>query len=218
MLAGGGIAAYDCNHMKSLAPDSPAEAPALAGVAAELQIVAAGAPVFRQGDRSRGIFLLLTGSLRLQRVTPDGTAVTLHHVRAGETFAEASLFSDRYHCDAVAENACRVGRYPKAALVTALRGDPESLWRFTAELAHSLQRLRSRYELKQIRSAPERVLQFLRLRCAADGSYAVPGALRDLAAELGLTQEALYRSLATLEREGRLSRHGNALRLRIAGK
>lgn len=214
MLAGRCASAYDCNHMKPSTPEFLETAPALAGIAAELKTVAAGAAVFRQGDRSRGIFLLLAGRVRLQRVTPDGTAVTLHQVRAGETFAEASLFSDRYHCDAVAETECRVGRYPKAALATALHDDPASLWRFTAELAHSLQRLRSRYELKQIRSAPQRVLQFLRLRCAADGSYAVPGALRDLAAELGLTQEALYRSLAALERDGELSRTGSVLQLR----
>ena len=201
--------------MKPIASEILEGVPALAGVAAELKTVAAGTPVFRQGDRSRGIYLLLAGSVRLQRVTPDGSAVTLHQVRPGETFAEASLFSDRYHCDAVAETASRVGRYPKAALAAALRGDPESLWRFTADLAHGLQRLRSRYELKQIRSAPQRVLQFLRLRCTADGSYAVPGALRDLAAELGLTQEALYRSLAALERDGMLSRSGSLLQVRI---
>ena len=201
--------------MKPAAPETLQTAPALAGVAAEMKAVAAGASVFRQGDRSRGIYLLLAGSVRLQRVTPDGTAVTLHQVRPGETFAEASLFSDRYHCDAVAESDCRIGRYPRAALATALRGDPESLWRFTADLARSLQRLRSRYELKQIRSAPQRVLQFLRLRCDADGRYALPGTLRDLAAELGLTQEALYRSLAALERDGMLSRSGSLLRVII---
>jgi len=204
--------------MAKIDSQSPGAAPVLAGVAAELQTVPAGAMVFRQGDRSRGIFLLLAGSVRLQRVTPDGTAVTLHQVRAGETFAEASLFSDRYHCDAVAMAQSRVGRYPKAALATALRGDPESLWRFSADLAHSLQRLRSRYEIKQIRSAPQRVLQFLRLRCDADGRYAAPGALMDLAAELGLSHEALYRALATLERDGSLSRANGALHLRAGGE
>ncbi len=204
--------------MKQIDAKLAGTAPALAGVTAELQTVAAGATVFRQGDRSRGIFLLLAGSVRLQRVTPDGTAVTLHQVRAGETFAEASLFSDRYHCDAVAVTQSRVGRYPKAALATALRGDPESLWRFSADLAHSLQRLRSRYELKQIRSAPQRVLQFLRLRCDADGRYAAPGALMDLAAELGMSHEALYRALATLERDGSLSRANGALHLRAGGR
>jgi CRP-like cAMP-binding protein len=189
------------------------DAPALAGVVAEMKTVPAGGMVFRQGDRSRGIFLLLSGSVRLQRTTPDGTAVTLHQVRSGETFAEASLFGDRYHCDAVAETECRVGRYPKAGLATALRGDPESMWRFAAELARSLQHLRSRYELRQIRSAPERVVQFLRLQCDADGGYAPPGTLRDLAGELGMTQEAMYRALASLERNGRLTRADGWLRL-----
>lgn len=63
----------------------------------------AGAALFRQGDTSFGIFLLVNGRIRLQRITPDGAAVSIHLARPGELFAEASLFSERYHCDAVAE-------------------------------------------------------------------------------------------------------------------
>lgn len=154
----------------------------------------------------------------MQRVTPDGGTVTLHVARAGEMFAEAALFAQSYHCDATAETDCEVWLYPKEALVERLRGDPESLWRLAAELAHSLHRLRQRYELKQIRSAPERVFQFLRLRCDAAGAYRPDGSLKDLAAELGLSHEALYRALAALETQGRLVRDGSTLRLAIGGR
>lgn len=134
------------------------------------------------------------------RVTPDGVAVTLHQARPGEMFAEASLFSKHYHCDAVAGVDSVVGLYPQAKLATQLRNDPEALWSFSQELAQRLQGLRQRYELKQIRSATERLLQFIRLRCDDKGCVHTTGTLKDIAAELGLTHEALYRTLATLER------------------
>ena len=41
----------------------------------------------------------------------------------------------------------------------------------------------------------------------------VQGTLKDLARSLGLTHEALYRTLATLEREGVIERDGMVLRL-----
>lgn len=185
----------------------------LAGVAASARRVEAGTPLFRQGDRAVGIFQLVAGRVRLIRTTPDGSTVTMHSVRPGELFAEASLFSERYHCDAVAESAGEVWFFAKADLTRRLRGDPDALWAFAAELARRVQSLRARIEVKQIRSAPERVLQFLRLGCDADGVMRVDGTLKRLAEEIGLTHEALYRALATLERSRRLERRPGAIRI-----
>jgi CRP-like cAMP-binding protein len=207
---------YDCNHMKSKAadPDSPdagATLPPLAGVVPLPRAIPAGTALFRQGDRTIGIFVLLRGALRLLRVTPDGATVTLHLVRPGEMFAEASLFATHYHCDAVADSDSVAGLYPKRALTDQLRRDPQALWSFSGELAHRLQGLRQRYELKQIRSAPQRVLQFLRLRCNADGDYRTDGTLKDIAAELGLSHEALYRALAALEQQELITRRSGLI-------
>ena len=76
-----------------------------------------------------------------------------------------------------------------------------------ARLARQLQQLRARMELRNIRSARDRVLQYLRLRAGTEGrSVAMEGRLQDIAAEIGMTREALYRTLATLEAEGYLTR------------
>jgi len=138
----------------------------------------------------------------------------MHTVRPGELFAEASLFSARYHCDAVALEPSEVLVYPKPALVQSLREHPQMLWIFTAELARRVQGLRSRLEIKQIRSASERVLQFLALACDESGIWKQDGTLKQLADDIGLTHEALYRTLARLEREGRVVRLEGALSLR----
>ncbi len=185
--------------------------PPLAGVTPMLRSVPAGTTLFRLGDPTIGIFLLVDGSLRLVRVTSDGGSVTLHQARPGETFAEASLFAMLYLCDALADTDCVVGLYPKAQLTSQLRGNPDALWNFTQELAHRLIGLCQLYELKQIRSAPERVLQFLRLRCDDAGHFRATGTLKEVAMELGLTHEALYRALATLEQRQLISRPEGSL-------
>ena len=67
-------------------------------------------------------------------------------------------------------------------------------------------------ELRNIRSAHERVLQYLRWGAIEQGrSIAVEGQLQDIAAEIGITREALYRTLAALEAEGHLSRTDAAI-------
>jgi CRP-like cAMP-binding protein len=187
--------------------------PAIAGMHPLLRRIDAGEPLFRRGDKAFGIFFLASGRLRMQRVTPDGGTVTLHVARAGEMFAEASLFADRYHCDAIADADCEIGVYPKDELVARFRDDPAGLWAFAATLARQIQQIRGRYELKQIRSAPERVLQLLRLRREEASAPRAEGTLKEMAAELGLTHEALYRALGKLEKAGHIARDGNLPRL-----
>lgn len=87
------------------------------------------------------------------------------------------------------------------------------LWAFSSELAQRVQFLRTRLEIRHIRSAPDRVLQFLRLRCDTSGVWQQVGTLKQFAEELGLTHEALYRALATLERNGSIYRERGRLHL-----
>ena len=84
-----------------------------------------------------------------------------------------------------------------------------------ATLAHQIHVLRSRLEERNIRSARERVLNHLVL--AADASsrtLKMDGTLMDLAGEIGLTPEALYRTLAALAKDGLISRTRSTITLR----
>ena len=179
--------------------------------------LAAGEALFRQGDKALAIFEIEHGRLRLIRNSVAGHAVVLHTARAGELFAEAALFASNYHCDAVAAAASRVRIYPKRELLAAFRTEPALGERFMALLAQQIVALRARLEERNIRSARERVLHHLALATGPDGRIMpLEGRLMDLAAEIGLTHEALYRTLAELEKEGaiRRTRAGIALRKR----
>jgi CRP-like cAMP-binding protein len=177
--------------------------------------LAPGEILFRQGDRAAAIYKIESGRLRLVRRTVDDHLVILHTACRGEFFAEASLFAATYHCDAVAAEPSRIRVYPKAKVMEALRTDPVLAPAFMARLAHQLQELRARMELRSVRSARERILQYLRLRADLDRRrIAIEGQLQDIAAEIGITREALYRTLAALEAEGSIAREGSAIALK----
>lgn len=185
--------------------------------AAPARDLAAGDRLFRQNDEALAIFAVEQGRLRLSRHTIDGHAVALHTARKGELFAEAALFSAAYHCDAVAITAARVRAYPKHQLLAAFRHDPALAERFMAVLARQIHALRARLEARDIRSARQRLLHHLALATGADGrTVALDGTLMDLAAEIGLSHEVLYRTLGQLEREGLVARRAGAITLRAA--
>jgi CRP-like cAMP-binding protein len=180
-----------------------------------VRVLAPGDLLFRQGDPVAAIYKVESGRLRLIRRTVDDHLVILHTARRGEFFAEASLFAEAYHCDAVAAEQSGVRVYPKTTVMDALRNDPALAEAFMARLARQLQELRALMELRNIRSARERVLQYLRLRAGVHGrSIAIEGQLQDIAAEIGITREALYRTLAAVEAEGSLIRTETAILLK----
>jgi CRP-like cAMP-binding protein len=167
----------------------------------------AGATVFRQGDRATAMFLIETGRVRLARVLADGTPLILYVAQAGESFAEASLSAAHYHCDAIAETDAAVLALPKGAMLSALAADPAECLALTLALAGQVRDLRARLELRNIRSASARVLAWLRLHSSGNPpSVPMHRSWTQVADELGLTREAVYRALATLERQKRISR------------
>ena len=171
--------------------------------------------LFRQGDKVTAIYFVEAGRLRLDRRTFDGRSLVLGTTAAGEFFVEAALFADIFHCDAVATEPSRVRVYPKGALLTALRTDPENAISFLALMAHQVIELRQRIEVMKIRSAKERVMLYLDLHAGSDGrTVKLQGPLQDIAGELGLTREALYRTLAGLERAGVIERDGATILLK----
>ena len=115
--------------------------------------------------------------------------------------------ADAYHCDGVAEAPSEVISVPKADLLAALEADPQAALSLARALAAQVWDLRARLELRNIRSAPERVLAWLRLRVTGTSpDIMLDRPWTEIAAEIGLTHEAIYRALAKLERGGRLSR------------
>jgi CRP-like cAMP-binding protein len=170
-------------------------------------VLHAGEALFRQGDRATAIFAVEEGRLRLVRHTVSDRDVVLHTAYKGGLFAEAALFSGTYQCDAIAAVASRVHVYSKREILAVFRSNPPLAERFMAVLARQVHALRARLEERNIRLARERVLHHLALAADADGrTVRLDGTLMDLAAEIGLTHEVLYRTLATLQKEGVITR------------
>lgn len=178
---------------------------------------APGDAVFRAGEAASGLHLLVAGQVTLQRPLADGSLAVVHRAIATDTFAEAAVFAEAYHCDAVAAGHAVVRIVPRAAVQSALESVPGFAAAFAARLAGQVQGLRARAEILSMRGAVDRTAAFLAL-LARDGEVEFGRPVKHVAAEIGLTHEALYRALAALRRSGRIERIGRTrFRLQPAG-
>lgn len=170
--------------------------------------LAAGDVLFRQETPSGAFFRLLSGSVDMLRWTPSGASLRLHAVKPGETFAEASLFTDRYHCDAVATGPSEVRCYARNAVLGAIETSPRLAAALAGHLAASLRDARRLLELRSVMPLKQRLLYRLQDLAEADGSLPPAVKIAGIAAEIGASPEACYRAVAALQADGALHRPG----------
>lgn len=172
----------------------------LKGIRTTKRNLAAGEALFRAGEPVTALFRVESGLVRLNR---NGAPV--HNAGPATLLGESGLFEEHSSCDAVALAPSRVAAYAKTAVLLHLKAHPDLALAFAACLARGLDQTRARLELARLRSARERVLAFLRQNGPA---IVLDRPLTVMAGEIGLTHEALYRTLAKLERDRIIRRDG----------
>lgn len=165
--------------------------------------------LFQRSAPASHLYRVRTGAVRLERVTADGAPMTSLVAADGDFLAEASLWTERYHCDAFAEELTEVEAVPGDLWRRRLREDPDLAMLWISRLSRQIQELRTLLELRSIRSARERVLAWVEHfpERAASGR----SSQRVVASQLGLRPETLYRTLGALVEEGRLQRGGRGV-------
>jgi CRP-like cAMP-binding protein len=144
-------------------------------------------PLFRQGERASAVFLIVRGRLRMVRNLASGDRITIHTGRTGELFAEGALFSDVYQCDAIAAEPTRVRACGKVEMLAAIGVSPSTTLTLLQQVTHLLHHARAMRELRNIRSANDRVLHHLYLSASMDGTIVFDRPLLEVAEDLGLT-------------------------------
>ncbi|RZI42534.1 Crp/Fnr family transcriptional regulator [Herbaspirillum sp. HC18] len=194
--------------------------PALACIPQALQAlaerweIAAGQILFRTGDPVHSVFTVIDGEVRLIRRGRNGTEVVLQRSRGG-FFAEASLGSKVYHCDVLTAEKGAVLRFPARAFRGALDDDAVFRDAWMTHLAREVRKLRAQCERLSLHGAADRILHYIESE-GSDGAVTLSQSRKAWAAELGLTHEALYRTLRKLQAEGALNVDGD--RIAIGGR
>lgn len=190
---------------------------AIAGFAV-LRSVDKDAYLFREGDPSEGFYIVQRGAINVHRVSAAGKEQVICLFRAGDSFAEASLASERgYPANARAVEATTVV-VPKAPFLALLTRRPDLGLRMLGSMSQHLRVLVGLVEDLTLKDVETRMINWLLKRCPrgcrGDVTIQLTVTKRVLAAELGTSSETLSRTFARLRNEKLLEVKGNTLRIR----
>lgn len=155
--------------------------------------LARGQMLFGAGDKVRNLFVVREGCIRLVRYQENGGGITLQRAQQGELLAEASLFAARYHCAAVADADSRVAVISKARIAEIQAEHADWLSDLAAHLAHQVQLARARAELLSQKTVAQKLDGW---RALHGDEFPPRGHWIEVAQEIGVSPEALYRELA----------------------
>jgi CRP-like cAMP-binding protein len=161
--------------------------------------------LFLQGEDACHFFVVLDGSVRLFRSTPDGQDNTIAMLGPGESLAEAAMFdSGRYPVSACTAEPARLLVVPATGFLTRLRENPDLALNLLAAMSRHLRRLVAKIE-QLSNSSLERVAAFLLRLCPGAQGRAELELPQDkvlIAARLNMQPETLSRALARLRAHG----------------
>ena len=176
-----------------------------------------GAYLFHEGDPSVGFYIVQTGAINVHRVNAAGKEQVIHVFRAGESFAEGTLATDKgYPGDARAVETSQVLFVQKSGILGLLRRQPELALRMLGSMSAHLRILVGQLEDLTLKDVETRLANWLIKRCPdprSDKPAKIDLAMtkRVLAAELGTVSETFSRTLAKFREQKLISVKGKVI-------
>jgi CRP/FNR family transcriptional regulator len=166
--------------------------------------------LFSDGEEAKGFYVILSGKIKLYKISSEGKEQILHVVSTPDAFAEAALFHEgSYPAFAEALIDSQLLFFPKRDFIQLIERNPQLSINMIVSLSHFLRRFASLIEelsLKEVSSRIAKYLIDLSLKSAKEGK--IPKAVEldlsktQLASKLGTISETLSRTLAKMKAKG----------------
>ena len=179
--------------------------------------VAEGKTLFSQGDPAERFFLVVSGQLKLFRLSPEGNEKVIEIITPGHTFAEALMFLERprYPVGCTALLPAEVIAVDARDFNQMLRGSAETCLLLLGELSARLRGLVREIDELSLQSATCRIAGYLLKRAPADADefqLEVPKGV--IASRLSVKPETFSRIIRQLTEGGMIDVHGSMVRIR----
>ena len=166
--------------------------------------------LFSDGEEARGFYVILSGKIKLYKVSVEGKEQILHIVSAPDAFAEAALFLEgSYPAFAEALTDCQLLFFPKRDFIRLIEKNPQLSINMIVTLSHYLKRFASLIEelsLKEVSSRVAKYLIDLQMKSTKEGKSPKEVELdlskTQLALKLGTISETLSRTLGKMKAKG----------------
>jgi CRP-like cAMP-binding protein len=163
--------------------------------------------LFSDGEETKGFYVILSGRVKLFKVSPEGKEQILHIVSAPDAFAEAALFLEgTYPAFAEAMTDCQLLYFPKRDFIQLIEKNPQLSINMIVTLSHYLKRFASLIEELSLKEVSSRIAKYiidLSMKSSKEGKSPKEVELdlskTQLALKLGTISETLSRTLAKMK-------------------
>jgi CRP/FNR family transcriptional regulator len=186
------------------------------GIALEKSF-AKGEMVFSEGEEGSGFYVILAGTVKVFKVSPDGKEHILHIFTAGQTFGEVPVFAgEHFPANAEALQDTRALFFPRSGFLALLQKNPALSLKLLADLSIKLRQFAVQIENLSLKELPARLATYL-LFLAEEQGRADQVTLKiskgQLASLLGTIPETLSRIFAKLSSQQLIQVEGRKISL-----
>jgi CRP-like cAMP-binding protein len=171
-----------------------------------------GETIFGEEDEGTGFYVVLSGRVKIFKLSPEGKEQILHIFGPGEPIGEVAVFTGRrFPASAEALEETRAFFFARKEFMDLIRRDPSLALNMLAVLSQRLRKFSSLIEDLSLKEVPGRLAAYLLY--LAEGKKGKSEVILEisknqLASLLGTIPETLSRILAKLSREGFIKSNG----------
>lgn len=173
-----------------------------------------GSHVFRAGEVAERFFVILTGQVKIFKLSPKGDEQILHLYGPGETFAEAAVLG-RINYPAFADTLkdTTLLEIRRKTLREAIANNPDLAMGMLGGLVSKLREFNLLIEQLSLKEVPARLGGVLLSEAVKAGGdrITLKHSKRQLAFQIGTTPETLSRALGKLKASGIITVRGSSI-------
>ena len=166
--------------------------------------------LFSDCEEANGFYIVLSGKVKLYKVSPEGKEQIVHVISAPDAFGEASLFlkgSHPFYAETL--NDCQLFFFPKREFLRVIKKNSRLSVNMTVTLSHYVKRFASLVEDLSLKGVPSRIARYLldlsvkqskEAKSPEDVEFDLSRS--QLASRLGTIRETLSKTLAKMRAKG----------------
>lgn len=171
-----------------------------------LRSVGKGEVIFEEGQEARGFYVVVTGRVKIFKISPEGKEAILHICRTGDHFGQVAVYSGKtYPARAEALVASELLFFPRSEFVRLIGSEPTLALDMLSVLSARLRELTAQVESLALKEVPGRLAGYLLYLSEKQGNtphVTLGSSKSQLAGILGTTPETLSRILTDLASRG----------------
>ncbi|MFO8082893.1 MAG: Crp/Fnr family transcriptional regulator [Desulfobacterales bacterium] len=171
--------------------------------------------IFSEGDHGDGFYVVVSGQVKIYKISLDGKEKILHIFGPGEPFGEVPVFTGKaFPANALALSKCRLVFFPKEAFVELITKNPSLALSMLGVLSMRLREFTVQIEHLALKEVPARIASYLLYTSAeqeSSGSVELEISKGQLASLLGTIPETLSRIFSKMSLQGLIEVEGRTI-------